>query len=137
MPENIPPAAYEAATEAITEELKAGREVADEELAYAAVTAAAPIFAEACAQAILAHMELHGPKPNGAGRRAWRRQFGIAARVAAGCFTTRDEQHAEAAEALTAALASGQAIGCNPEAAMIAAAERDGTMVRAPRGKGA
>ena len=72
--------------------------------------AAAPILAEAVAQKIIAHMESHGPhKPVGAlepvtaiGRdyRAWRRHFGIAARIAAGAFDTREDQLRKAAEAI-------------------------------------
>jgi len=82
--------------------------------------AAVPVLAEAVAQKILAHMESHGPhKPAGAlepvtaiGRdyRAWRRHFGIAARVAAGAFWTDEDKMRLAAEAI----ARGEFIGCNP-----------------------
>jgi hypothetical protein len=75
-----------------------------------ALDAATPILAEVIAQKILAHMESHGPhKPAGAlepvtaiGRdyRAWCRHFGIAARVAAGAFDTREDQLRKAAEAI-------------------------------------
>ena len=71
-------------------------------LARAALDAAAPLLAEACASAILAHMEAHGPAAEAPGvlRRAWRRHFGIAARAAAGAFDTREDQLRMAAEAV-------------------------------------
>jgi hypothetical protein len=76
-------------------------------LARAALEAAAPLLAEAVAQKILAHMEEHGPGPASPGvtlhetmRRAWRRHFGIAARVAAGAFYTREDHLRLAAEAI-------------------------------------
>jgi hypothetical protein len=80
-------------------------------LATVALQAAAPVLAEHAARAVLAHMESFGPrKPAGAlepvtdtGRqyRTWRRHFGIAARVAAGAFSTREDKLREAAQALT------------------------------------
>jgi|ERR1700722_4055527 len=67
--------------------------------------AAAPAMAEAVAQKILAHMEAHGPQAGtplgGTMRRAWRRHFGIAARIAAGAFMTEEDMKREAAEALS------------------------------------
>ena len=81
-----------------------------EAIARAALDAAAPLLAESVAEKILAHMEGFGPKrPAGAlepviyvGRdyRTWRRHFGIAARIAAGAFTTREESLRMAAEAI-------------------------------------
>jgi hypothetical protein len=69
--------------------------------------AAAPLLAEAVAQKILAHMEEHGAAPASPGvtlhetmRRAWRRHFGIAARVAAGAFYTDEDMKRLAAEAI-------------------------------------
>ncbi len=112
---DLPAAAVQAAAAAIERELMSGRDYSmaadsDEALARAALEAAAPILAEAVAQKILAHMEGFGPrKPRGAlepvidtGRdyRTWRRYFGIAARVAAGAFDTREDQLRKAAEAI-------------------------------------
>jgi hypothetical protein len=86
-------------------------------LARAALDAAAPLLAEACASAILAHMEAHGPPAEAPGvtrhevlRRAWRRHFGIAARVAAGAFYTREDELRLTAEAVE----RGDFIACNP-----------------------
>jgi hypothetical protein len=66
--------------------------------------AAAPAMAEAIAQKILAHMEARGPAAGtplgGTLRRAWRRHFSIAARVAAFAFSTDDDIKRMAAEAL-------------------------------------
>ena len=76
-------------------------------VADAVLDAAAPLLAEAVAAKILAHMEAHGPKPEAPGvtrhealRRAWRRHFGIAARVAAGAFYTDADLKRLAAEAI-------------------------------------
>lgn len=90
------------------------------ENARAALDAAAPLLAEEVARKILAHMERHQPPvyaiegddgeyPNTAARRAWRRHFGIAARIAAGAFTTEAEQKRDAA----AALERGDFIACD------------------------
>jgi hypothetical protein len=89
--------------------------------ARAALEAAAPILAEAITQKITAHMESHGPrKPRGAlepeldiGRdyRTWRRNFGIAARIAAGAFWTDEDKLRLAAEAI----GCGEFIACDPE----------------------
>ena len=94
--------------------------LSDETLTRLMLEAAAPILAEAVAQKILVHMESRGPrKPRGAlepaidvGRdyRAWRRHFGIAARVAAGAFWTGEDKLRLAAEALE----RGEFLGCNP-----------------------
>ena len=59
--------------------------------------AVAAFAAEHCAQAILAHMEAHGPKQPGS---AWRRHLSTAARVAAGAFMTREDMLAGAVEAI-------------------------------------
>ena len=73
----------------------------------AALEAAAPLLAETIAQKILAHMEEHRPGPAPPGvtlhetmRRAWHRHFGIAARVAAGAFYTREDELRLAAQAI-------------------------------------
>lgn len=89
--------------------------------ARAVLEAAAPAMAEAVAGKITAHMESFGPrKPAGAlepvtdtGRqyRTWRRHFGIAARVAAGAFSTREDKLRAAAKALS----EGNYIACNTE----------------------
>jgi hypothetical protein len=100
------------------------RDAAGEEMfiprARAALEAAAPLLAEAVAAKITGHMETRGPrKPRGplesdldTGRqyRAWRRHFGIAARIAAGAFDTREDHLRKAAEAV----ARGDFIACNP-----------------------
>ncbi len=119
---DYPPEAVRAAAAAIERELLSGRHFAmaedsDEALARAALDAAAPILADAVAKKILAHMEGRGPrKPEGAlepvldaGRsyRAWRRHFGIAARVAANAFYTEADRMRLAAEAL----ARGECLG--------------------------
>jgi hypothetical protein len=83
-------------------------------LSRAAVEAVAPVLADAIARKILAHMEAHGPAEGFAGslgstlRRAWRRHFGIAARIAAGAFTTDGDRKRMAAEAL----ARGDYVAC-------------------------
>jgi hypothetical protein len=78
-------------------------------LARAALEAAAPLLAEAVAEKIAAHMENHGPRrPRGPleselygpAYRAWCRHFSIAARVAAGAFSTREDQVRKMAEAI-------------------------------------
>ena len=132
MPE-YPPAALSAASAAIERELMSGTEYgchidSEDALARVALDAAAPLLAEACARAIIAHMEANGPKPNGAGRRAWRRQFGIAARVAAGCFSAREEKLRQVAEAI----AAGNFTACDPEAALASLAEREGIQITGP-----
>jgi hypothetical protein len=79
-----------------------------------ALNAAAPILAEEIAQKILAHAN----RRPGAGKvwagalGAWHRHFGIAARVAAGAFTTEEESK----RATAGALARGDFIACkSPE----------------------
>jgi hypothetical protein len=69
--------------------------------------AAAPILAEEVAQRILAHAERQFPKNDPAkipGRpdlwRTWHRHFGIAARIAAGAFYTREDELRLTAEAI-------------------------------------
>ncbi len=106
MPDYIP-AALAAAEAALYDELRSCREVEPDRLARAALEAAAPLLAEDIAQKILAHMEAHGPAPASPGvtlhetmRRAWRRNFGIAARVAAGAFYTREDELRLAAGAI-------------------------------------
>lgn len=103
--------AVTAAAIAIERELMSGTDYAmaadsDEALARVALNAAAPILAEEVARKILAHMEAHGPTEGFNGslgstlRRAWRRHFGIAARVAAFAFSTEDEIKRAAIEAI-------------------------------------
>jgi len=69
--------------------------------ARAALDAAAPLLAESVAEKILAHMEKYEP-PGATGTRwrARRRHFSIAARIAAGAFTIREESLRMAAEAI-------------------------------------
>ena len=78
-------------------------------LARAALDAAAPLLAESVAEKILAHMEKYEP-PGATGTRwrARRRHFSIAARVAAGAFTIREESLRLAAEAI----ARGDYVAC-------------------------
>lgn len=113
---DYPPEALAEAEAAISHELRSSREVEPDALARAALDAAAPILAEACAQKIVAHMEEHGPGVASPGttlyeamRRAWRRHLGIAARVAAGAFDTREDQLRMAAEAIS----RGDFIACD------------------------
>ena len=116
---DIPAHALAVAESAIRDELKASREIEPDRLARAALEAAAPVLAEEIAQKILVHMEEHGPAPASPGvtlhetmRRAWRRHFGIAARIAAGAFYTREDELRLAAEAI----GRGEFIGCaSPE----------------------
>jgi hypothetical protein len=107
----IPEAAIAAAADAIMTAQNANDDEPERfearVLARAALEAAAPLLAETVAQKILAHMEEHGPGPASPGvtlhetmRRAWRRHFGIAARVAAGAFWTREDELRLAAEAI-------------------------------------
>ena len=103
MPE-IPDEAVTAAGQAIRH-LNAGR---PEDFARVALEAAAPILAETVAQRILAHAERR-PKVNHGPLGAWHRHFGIAARVAAGAFDTREDQLRMAAEAIK----RGDFITCN------------------------
>ncbi len=109
MPDVIPPEAVRLAAAAIT--LAANHFEAERwearNLARAALEAAAPLLADEIARKILAHMEAHGPGPGSPGvtlhetlRRAWRRHFSIAARVAAGAFDTREDQLRMAAQAI-------------------------------------
>jgi hypothetical protein len=72
----------------------------DEALARAALDAAAPLLAEAVAQKILEHAERMHPRDPEHVPTAWHRHFGIAARIAAGAFTTDAESKQQAAEAL-------------------------------------
>ena len=81
--------------------------LSDERLTRQMLEAAAPLLAEMIAQKILAHMEEHGPDPASPGltlhatmSRAWRRHFGIAARVAAGAFYTREDKMRLTAEVI-------------------------------------
>src|SRR5580704_3387917 len=116
MPDPIPSSVLAAATSAIRDELNSSREVEPDRLARAALEAAAPLLAEEIAQKILKHMEEHGPGPASPGvtlhatmSRAWRRHFGIAARVAAGAFDTREDQLRKAAVAIS----EGAFIACD------------------------
>jgi hypothetical protein len=100
---DYPPGALAAAEAAIIEAAGTGfgsPERASERLARAALDAAAPALAEAVAQKILAHMEAHGSGAAGLSRDRWRRHMGIAARVAAGAFSTDEDMKRMAVEAL-------------------------------------
>lgn len=80
----------------------------EDALAKAALDAAVPILAEAVAQAILRHADEHEPKPGSSFYLAWHRHFGIAARIAAGAFTTEAESRQQVARAL----ARGDYVAC-------------------------
>lgn len=115
MPE-IPDAALRAAADAVERELMSPTRYdthmdSDEALARTVLDAAAPILAEAVAQKILAHMEIHASGPAGTATHflARRRAFQTAARVAAGAFTTEAESKRMAAEAL----AAGNYVACD------------------------
>ena len=77
-------------------------------LARAALDAAAPLLAESVAEKILAHAERQHPRDHAHVPTAWDRHFSIAARVAAGAFTTREESLRMAAEAI----ARGDYVAC-------------------------
>ena len=76
--------------------------------ARAALDAAAPLLAESVAEKILAHAERQHPRDHAHVPTAWDRHFSIAARVAAGAFTTREESLRMAAEAI----ARGDYVAC-------------------------
>jgi len=117
----VPPEAVTAAAEAVNEaHAKRGWNKPQPwwsaEVATAVLEAAAPILAETIAQKITAHVEEHGPGPASPGltlhatlSRAWRRHLGIAARVAAGAFDTREDQLRKAAIAIS----EGAFIACD------------------------
>ena len=79
-------------------------------LARAALEAAAPLLAEACAQRILAHAERQHPRDPDHVPTAWHRHMDIAARVAAGAFYTREDLLRLAAQAIE----RGDVAWCNP-----------------------
>lgn len=99
--------------------------------AEAALDAIAQQLGEQAAQAVIAHMEAHGPrKPRGAlepvldtGRtyRTWRRHMGIAARIAAGAFMTDKDRLQMAADALR----RGDFAVCPPPEGSSAVADRE------------
>lgn len=109
---NIPQEAVDAAVAAYARDAYLdGQPIdGDERVIRAALEAAAPLLADTIAQKILAHMEEFGPRPPagtlepvttpGRAYRTWRRHFGIAARVAAGAFYTREDELRKAAEAI-------------------------------------
>jgi hypothetical protein len=81
----------------------------------AVLDAVAEDLGQHAAGKILAHMEAHGPSPEAPGvtrhevlRRAWRRHFGTAARVAAFAFLSEDDLKAIAAREL----AAGNFVAC-------------------------
>lgn len=82
-----------------------------EELTRVILEAAAPVLAEHAARAITAHMEEHSAVMPETMARRYRRHLGIAARVAAGAFSTREDQLKQAAEAI----ARGDFIACDAE----------------------
>jgi hypothetical protein len=104
---DIPPEAVQAAAAAIERELMSGKDYSmaqdsDEALARVALEAAAPLLADACAAAIIAHMNRPVPRRK---RRAWlayRRHFATAARVAARAFSTREDDMKAIAREITA-----------------------------------
>jgi hypothetical protein len=72
----------------------------DRQLAADVLNVAAPLLAEVCAQKILEHAERQHPRDPEHVPTPWDRHFGIAARVAAGTFDTREDQIRTAAEAI-------------------------------------
>ena len=101
---DIPPAAIAAAESAIRDAFpgefgKPGMPEPDA-LARAALEAAAPLLAEACAQRILAYAERQHPRDPDHVPTAWHRHMDIAARVAAGAFYTREDELRLTAEAV-------------------------------------
>lgn len=112
---DLPAAAIQAAAAAIERELMSSTDYpmaldSDEALARVALEAAAPILADAVAQAILAHAERQHPRDPGHVPTAWDRHFSIAARVAAGAFSTDEDDLRMGAEAL----AAGNHMACDP-----------------------
>lgn len=82
-----------------------------EELTRVILEAAAPVLAGHAAQAVTAHMEEHAAKMPETMARRYRRHLGMAGQVAAGAFSTREDQLRQAAEAIS----RGDFIACNPE----------------------
>ena len=118
---DYPPEIYAKAAGAITRELLSYQRHdtwmdSDEALARVALDAVAADLGEAVSAKILEHMEARGPKRLPAAnddlvnrpRNAFRRHFGIAARVAAHAFLTEGDKMRLAAEAL----AVGQFAAC-------------------------
>lgn len=90
--------------------------LSDQTLTRKMLEAAAPILAERIAKAITDHADRQFPvtdacrKPGQVDRfRIWHRHFGIAARIAAGAFSTGEDKKRMAAEAL----ARGDLIACD------------------------
>lgn len=109
MPE-IPEQPLLKAERAIADEMLAGR-TSPEALARAALTAAAPLLADACASAILAHAERQHPRDHNHVPTPRDRHFDIAARVAAGTFDSDEDRH----RAVAGALNRGDFTECAPE----------------------
>jgi hypothetical protein len=114
---DYPSEALAAATAALVQYWNGDKLGADEYKgsARAALDAAAPLLADACAKAILQHMEDHGlpmhvdlPADAAVRRNMRRIHFTTAARVAASAFSTDEEMKRQAAEAL----ATGDYIAC-------------------------
>ena len=105
---DYPQAALEAAAVAIQPPEGGPPSEAAFALARAALDAAAPLLAESVAEKILAHAERQHPRDHAHVPTAWDRHFSIAARVAAGAFTTREESLRMAAEAI----ARGDYVAC-------------------------
>jgi hypothetical protein len=103
----------------------------DTQLAVQLLTVAAPLLADACATAILAHAERQHPRDPEHVPTAWDRHFSIAARVAAGTFTTRENEHQAVADALN----RGAFIACPaPEEGVRLRASRSASRRSAGRG---
>jgi hypothetical protein len=117
---DLPEPAVTAAVRALRGHPWPDGEVTEAQIATLVLEAAAPVLAETVAQKITEHMETFGPRRpagalepvTGAGRayQTWHRHFGIAARIAAGAFDTREDQLRKAAEAI----ARGDYVACNP-----------------------
>lgn len=97
---DIPDKAVQAAAEAMREigrkDPWLGSPV--EDVARAALEAAAPILADYVARKITAHKDAHDPKD--VLGRAWRRHFGIAVQIASLAFSTEEDIKRAAAGAL-------------------------------------
>lgn len=125
---DYPDAIVRAVADAIERELMSGTDYgthmdSDEALACAALDAAAPLLADAVARKIQEHADRTEPL-SGRVPSARRRAFQVAVQVAAGAFTTKAESHRQTA----AALLAGDYMACDPEAAMLDLARREGVL---------
>jgi hypothetical protein len=115
---DYPPGVRDAAVRAAEAESEIGYSTPPEIMATAILDAIAPLLGEHVAKRILDHMNAHGPRPGSrlggkpaddAARWAWRRHFGIAARIAARAFLTEEDEKRLTAEAL----ARGDFVACD------------------------